>query len=120
MRGALGATQETTTLAKGHMAVSAFGDESCPPESRELEAVLGQSAELWEGLVAHVTAAYPPIAQLWNFAGVKYGWSLRLKRRGRIVLSMTPRPGGLLLGVVLGEKAARIAHDSGLRSADFM
>jgi hypothetical protein len=99
------------------MALSAFDDESHPPEPGGLEAVLGWSAGLWDDLVAHVAASYPPITQLWNFAGAKTGWSLRLKRRDRIVLYMTPQPGGFLLGVVLGEKAARAAHDAGLPEA---
>ncbi len=96
------------------MALSAFDDKSRPPKPGELEAVLGDSAGLWDELVAHVEGAYPPVTQLWNFSGAKYGWSLRLKRRERIVLYMTPQPGGFLLGVVLGEKAAKAAHDSGL------
>jgi hypothetical protein len=95
------------------VALSAFDDESQPPGQEGLEAVLGQSAPLWEQLVTHVAAAYPPITPVWNFAGVKYGWSLRLKRRERIVLYMTPQPGSFLLGVVLGEKAAKSARDSG-------
>jgi uncharacterized protein YdhG (YjbR/CyaY superfamily) len=96
------------------VALSAFDEESHPPEPGGLEAVLGQSADLWDQLVTHVAEAYPPITQLWHFAGAKYGWSLRLKRRDRIVLYMTPQPGSFLLGVVLGETAAQAAHDSGL------
>ena len=96
------------------MVLSALDDESHPPGPGELEAVLRGSAEPWEQLVAHVTAVYPPITQIWTFAGAKYGWSMRLKRRDRVVLYMTPQPGSFLLGVVLGEKAAKAAHDSGL------
>ena len=96
------------------MVLSAFDDESHPPEPGELEAVLRRSAEPWGQMVAHVEATYPPITQVWTFAGAKYGWSMRLKRRDRVVLYMTPQPGSFLLGVVLGERAAKAAHDSGL------
>jgi hypothetical protein len=96
------------------MALSAFADKSHPPEPDELKTVLGQSAELWEQLVSHVAAAYPPITELWNFAGAKFGWSLRLKRRHRVVLYMTPQVGHFLLGVVLGDKAVRTAHGARL------
>ena len=94
------------------MALSAFDNESRPPDPTELKAILGQAAGLWEQLVAHVDTAYPPIVELWSYAGAKYGWSLRLKRKNRVLLYMTPQPGTFLLGVVLGEKAARAAHDS--------
>jgi hypothetical protein len=96
------------------MVLSAFEDESRPPGTAELDAVLGPVAGLWEHLVAHVEAEYPPITPLWNFGGAKYGWSLRLKRRDRILLYMTPQHGSFLLGVVLGESAAKVAHGSGL------
>jgi hypothetical protein len=97
--------------------LSAFDDGSRPPDSAEIAEVLGPSHGLWDRLVATVTAAYPPVTQLWNFGGAKYGWSLRLKRRDRILLYLTPQSGCFLLGVVLGEKAARTAHDSGLPEA---
>ena len=48
---------------------------------------------------------HPPIAELWHFGGSKYGWSLRLKRRDRIVLYMIPQRGHFLVGLVLGDKA---------------
>ena len=96
------------------MALSAFSEKSHPPELNELKTVLGQSAELWERLVSHVAAAYPPITELWNFAGAKFGWSLRLKRKDRVVLYMTPQVGHFLLGVVLGDKAVRTAHSARL------
>jgi hypothetical protein len=99
------------------MALSAFDDPSSPPAPAELAEVLGASARLWDQLVSGVTEAYPPITGLWNFAGAKYGWSMRLRRRDRNLLHLTPQLGSFLLGVVLGEKAARTAHDDALPQA---
>jgi hypothetical protein len=99
------------------MALSAFEDPSSPPAPAEVAGVLGASAPLWDQLVSEVTASYPPITALWSFAGVKYGWSLRLRRRDRNLLHLTPQPGTFLLGVVLGEKAAQAAHDGELPQA---
>ena len=96
------------------MALSTFDDPSSPPAPAEVAGVLGASARLWDQLVLGVTESYPPITALWNFAGVKYGWSLRLKRRDRNLLHLTPQRGTFLLGVVLGEKAAKAAHDGEL------
>jgi hypothetical protein len=96
------------------VALSAFDDLSHPPGPGELETVLGPAAPLWVQLVARVSTTCSPVTELWSFAGAKFGWSLRLKRKDRIVLYMTPQHGRILAGVVLGEKAAGAAADSGL------
>jgi hypothetical protein len=94
--------------------LSAFDDKSRPPASGELAEVLGPALRPWDDLIAHVAATYPPITQLWNFAGAKYGWSLRLKCKDRVVLYMTPQADAFLLGIVLGERAAQAAHEMDL------
>ena len=99
------------------VALSAFDDKSRPPKPGELKTVLGGTAGLWRELVAHVTESHGPIAGLWNFAGAKFGWSLRLKRNDRVVLYMTPQAGHFLVGVVLGDKAVERAHELGLPEA---
>ena len=93
------------------MALSVFDDEAGPPDARELAGKLGNAGPLWEELVRHVCEKYPPVTEAWNHGGDKFGWSLRLKRKERILLYMTPQLGQFLLGVVLGEPAAERAHD---------
>jgi hypothetical protein len=87
------------------MALSAFDDRAAPPAPAELRARLGKSARLWEALVDGVSAAHPPVHEEWSFPGAKFGWSLRLKRKERVVLYLIPGEKGFLAGVVLGEKA---------------
>lgn len=94
--------------------LSAFDDKSRPPDTADLAKALGRALRLWDDLIAHIEATYPPITQQWNYAGAKYGWSLRLKRRDRVVLYMTPQAGAFLLGLVLGEKAAQAAREMDL------
>ena len=93
------------------MALSAFDDEAGPPEACELASVLGRASELWDELVQHVAQTYPPVTEAWNHGGDKFGWSLRLKRKDRILLYLTPQTGQFLLGVVLGELACERAHE---------
>lgn len=93
------------------MAISAFDDKSRPPKSGELKNVLRGTAGLWSQLVAHITGNHGPVAELWNFSGAKFGWSLRLSRKDRVVLYMTPQAGHFLVGVVLGDKAVERAHE---------
>ena len=96
------------------MALSVFDDRSHRPSADEIAEALGASARLWEQLISDVEAAYPPVDRVWDYSGARYGWSLRLKRRDRILLYLTPQDGEFLLGVVLGEKAALAAHEAGL------
>ena len=95
------------------MTLSAFADPSQPPSHEDLREVLGPAAELWEQLLAHMAGAYGPTTECWACSGGKNGWSLRLKRKDRVLLYLTPQAGQFRLGVVLGERAARAAQGPG-------
>ena len=99
------------------MALSSLDDGSHVPSQTEVDESLGPSTRLWARLVGGVAKVHAPIEQVWTFSGPKYGWSLRLKRKGRVVLYLIPQLGHFLIGVVLGEKAARDARDADLPAA---
>ena len=61
-------------------------------------------------MMAHIGAEYAPLDKAWIFAGAKWGWSLRLRRKKRTVLYMTPCNRHFLVGFALGEKAVKAAH----------
>ena len=92
------------------MALSAFGDKSCEPQSSELRAVLGRSAARWDELIGQLEAAFSPLALDWNFAGAKWGWILRLKQKKRTVLYLTPCKRHFIAGFALGQKAVDAAR----------
>ena len=96
------------------MALSAFEDPSQPPSADELRHSLGPSAALWSALLQHVHSACAPLSELWNHSGAKFGWSLRLKQKDRVVLYLTPQRGAFLVGLVLGERAAQAAEAGSL------
>ncbi|MBK9087842.1 MAG: DUF3788 family protein [Holophagales bacterium] len=96
------------------MALSAFDDPDVPPTPAVVRRCLGGAAPLWADLVAHVARCCPPLEELWNFAGAKFGWSLRLKRAERVLVYLTPQEGRFLVGLVLGEKAVAAASGKGL------
>jgi len=96
------------------MALSAFDDPSQPPSADELRHTLGPSADLWSALLQHVQSACAPLSELWNHSGAKFGWSLRLKQKDRVILYLTPQRGGFLVGLVLGERAAQSAEAGAL------
>jgi hypothetical protein len=88
------------------MALSAFADRSQKPTPAEIENVLGRSATLWAELIDSVIKNTGGMTQTWSFSSAKYGWSLRLKKKERIILYMTPQRNQFLVGVVLGERAS--------------
>lgn len=96
------------------MALSVFDDKSAAPARQELEVMLGATMALWDRIVAGVSDENPPIIEAWNFAGAKFGWSMRLKRKDRVLLYLIPQTGHFLAAVVLGEKAVTAAHTAGL------
>lgn len=91
------------------MALSAFENKSRAPTAAEVRTVLGKTAILWTELIDSVAAASGGVTEAWNFSGAKYGWSLRLKKKERVLLYLTPQRGSFLVGVALGEKAAAAA-----------
>ena len=97
--------------------LSAFGDKSSAPTEVELHRTLGPAATAWSQLVNHVHNTYSQAAEQWNFAGAKYGWSLRLKSADRVILYLIPQVGQFLVGIVLGGKAVAAAHTADLPAA---
>lgn len=87
------------------MVLSALDDENAAPTPEGLERVLGSAAPAWRHLHARVASEYAPVSHSWNFAGAKYGWIQRLKRKKRTLLYLTPQNGRFLVGMVLGDRA---------------
>lgn len=96
------------------MALSVFEDPAQPPSPDALRHALGPSADLWSALLRQVRSDCPTLSELWHHSGARFGWSLRLKHRERVILYVTPQRGGFLVGLVLGERAARIAEAGSL------
>ena len=99
------------------MVYSAFDDRSHEPGPEQLAEVLGPAEDLWNELVATIRVGFEPLAEDWTFSGKKWGWALRLKRRKRAILYMTPRHGHFMVGFALGQKAVTAAHESDLSRA---
>jgi len=92
------------------MALSAFADKARQPAEKDLRSVLDKSYTAWVRLIELVCDRISPITQVWGFTSVSTGWGLRLKRKDRVILYMTPREGYFLVSFALGEKAVASAH----------
>lgn len=92
------------------MAFSAFTDKSHQPVEKDLQSVLGKAYTAWARLIQLVSDRIAPISPVWGFTSASYGWSLRLKRKDRVILYLTPRESHFLASFALGEKAVAAAH----------
>jgi hypothetical protein len=94
------------------MALSVFADKRNKPRPTDLRRELGRSRAAWEELVAWLHERFEPVTEEWTYPGAKWGWSLRVKRKKRAILYLTPRSKLFFVGFALGEKAVRIALES--------
>ena len=84
------------------MSTAVFTDKSRPPLSEELAAAVGPQWTAWEELVRFVTSTYR-VEEEWKYYGSKSGWTLRYRKGGKALLSLTPAEGLFHAQVVLGE-----------------
>src|SRR5512135_1433626 len=90
------------------MALSAFDDKALRPDPEQLRSALGASKVLWRKLLAHAAERDAHVVEHWHFAGPKYGWSLRVKQKDRVVLHLTP-----CKGAFPGRRRSRREEDRG-------
>lgn len=96
----------------------AFVEKDRRPDAKRIAASLGKTANaLWRQTREAIAAVHGPIAEEWVFGGKAYGWSLRLKRKTRAVVYLTPCEGYFRASFAVGEKAAQAAHDAPLSAA---
>lgn len=96
------------------MASSILDDKSIKPTANQLRKVLGRMKKLWDELRDSIAEHHGPVSEEWVHAGKNYGWSLRLKRKKRAILYMTPCDGFFRVAFAFGEKAVEAAHESNL------
>jgi len=87
------------------MALSALDDKAVEPTPAALAKVLGASRESWDHLISRMETSYGPVSLEWSFAGAKYGWTSKLRRKKRTILYLIPQEGSFLVGIVLGDRA---------------
>jgi len=96
------------------MALSVFDAKEHPPQESELQAALGRSYMLWTDLLVWLDESFEPVTRTWQFNGLKWGWSLKIQRRKRAIVYLTPCKKHFLAGFALGEKAVAAAFEAGL------
>ena len=92
---------------------NAFIGKVKAPSSAELDKALGPAKKIWSQLLAEITADGIDV-QEWGSSSKKLGWSLRVKRKDRIIVYLAPCQGCFRASFALGDKAVQAARQSGL------
>jgi hypothetical protein len=97
---------------------NAFIGKPDRPTEAELADVLGAKAKLWNEFVKWMSEKEGVSDQEWKGVVVKkYGWSLRLKKKGRNIVYLSPGNGCFMTGFVLSDKALEEAKHAHLPEA---
>ncbi len=100
------------------MLANAFIERTTMPTEDELAEALGGPAKaLWDKLTARLAEEYGVTVPDWHSYSRKAGWTLRLKRKDRAIMYLSPSRGCFLASFALGEKAAKSARESGVPPA---
>ena len=91
------------------MLTNAFIGATKAPTEPELTAKLGSAKAAWEQLIGELRECGADTEE-WGSSSKKLGWSLRVKRRDRVIVYLAPSEGGFLASFALGDKAMRAAR----------
>jgi len=93
---------------------NAFIGKANEPTRSEVAAVLGEKVKLWDEFIVWMSEKEGVADQEWKGVVVKkYGWSLRLKKKGRNIIYLSPSKGCFMASFVLSDSAlaeAKQAH----------
>ena len=96
------------------MPLNAFTGKATKPTDQELTDALGPAKAHWDQLLVELARDYNLVTHEWNSYSPKAGWSLRLKRKERNILYLSPCRGAFTASFALGDKAVQAARSSRL------
>jgi hypothetical protein len=70
--------------------IKIFMDKSTVPTDKDLVENLGPTYKLWVQIFDFVIEKYPGGLAEWNYPGMKYGWSFRIKDKKRAIIYFFP------------------------------
>ena len=92
---------------------NAFAGSRTRPTRTQLSEALGGAIERWDEFVAQATSAFG-LKPEWNSFSPKYGWSLRLKKKDRNIVYLSPERGRFMTAFILGGRAVAAVRAGGL------
>jgi hypothetical protein len=88
---------------------NAFVGKLQRPSEKEVSVALGPSAAPWTQLLKWFAAEQGVTVQEWKSSSLKHGWSLRLKRKARTIVYLSPCHNCFRAAFILGDRAVKMA-----------
>jgi len=95
------------------MATNAFIGHATKPTESKLATELGAKKPLWDELLAELERL-GVVDQEWSSYSPKAGWALKVLRKGRIIVYLSPQHDSFLASFAFGDKAVVSAQKSKL------
>ena len=86
------------------------------PDDVELCTLLGRAKPAWDAVLAHLDETCADASREWKQYGAQHGWQVKVSRRRRALLYLTPHEGQFTAALALGEAAVKALGHSGLPS----
>lgn len=93
---------------------NAFINHPTPPAEADLAAALGSAQAVWDELLAALAREGLATGQEWKSHNPKWGWSLRVLKKKRTIVWLSPGHGGFNASFILGDKAVAAARTARL------
>ncbi len=92
------------------MSIGAFSDKTHQPTDAEVLEAIGPRLSIWQELVHFVREKYPIQEDFKFLYGKNYGWALRFRIKGKLLISLYPAEGGFTAQVNLSSEAVEKAQ----------
>ena len=96
------------------MYVNAFINKPEPPSDADVASALGPAKAAWDQFLAGLAGELGVDVHEWKCHSPKWGWSLRVKRKARTIVWLSPCGSGFNVAFILGDKAMQAARQSKL------
>jgi hypothetical protein len=90
--------------------VNAFINRPAPPTDADVAAALGPAKTVWDQLLSDLAREFDVNVHEWKCHSPKWGWALRVKRKARTIVWLSPSERCFNVAFILGDKAMRAAR----------
>jgi hypothetical protein len=94
------------------MLTNAFINKPKPPSNTDLTIALGPAKAVWDQLLSELESELGVNSHEWKCYSPRWGWSLRVKRKARTIVWLTPSERCFEVLFILGDKAMRAARQT--------
>jgi hypothetical protein len=94
------------------MSPNAFVGKKLQPFDADLADALGPAKAAWDQFLAELADALGANGYEWKCYSVKTGWALRVKRKARTIVWLTPSRGSFEVLFILSDKALQAARQA--------